>query len=373
MMTATYHLETNGVVVLKIPDEMEIPPEPEWKRCIGRFREIKYKTDLVGRPTCLRSGDIACPSSFHNELVRAIRLQIHYWIQSLFEHRVGERIHFWQLLEPLCWRKANALPPPWVTKLDQVLEPVPTIGPFDPVNEWYRGWINLDQNDGSISNHVFECVPLSSPNDNQTFIRYEVPPGHLILFNSRVRTRMTNVKLNQDSLRLNIGFRLSSDLSESEMAQIGSDINRICFNQGPALEFCGGTGKSAHVMRPFKMIRPWQLTFQRRQLVQWSQDTFQDICCDPDTKLVHAEMKSLTEYKFDLYTPYAESELSILKPTPLKRRFVMDDDDDNDDQDNINTDLDEDSDSSSSASEETETETDIETERTMYYKRQRLL
>lgn len=166
----------------------------------------KFFPEFTGgsEPRVLGSfGAFGNPASFHNPLVRMIRMDVNMAVEPLIRN---QRIH--QLFDRMAIRKAGAVIPKktWHRYIPQ------NIGPGDTT---WGGWLNLDN-----SSQYFTCVPGSSGAPPQKFgfvavptpdvnsvHRVTVPPGYVILFRSGIVHRVDPKKYKEDSYRVYVGFR----------------------------------------------------------------------------------------------------------------------------------------------------------------------
>jgi hypothetical protein len=258
-------------------------------------------------------GALGNPSSFHNPIVRHIRLNMMFRAVSLFR-TISDGKNLEQLFDRMAIRRKGTTLGKETWHRDQA--------PCSPDDQIFGGWINLD----TTGEQRFSCIPGSHiiKRDNTGFVKeapvnekqkiiYQIPPGHWIIFYQNILHEVLPGKVKYDSIRLFLGWRLTN-----------SDTS--LFNHSSILEEQGVPYNPSGQLPT--MYAPNHITFHSNTLIWWSNNTFKPQCLEQRNSeklgtyiVVHKIMSSLHNYNFPLYSEYTEEERSILQP---RRKWIID-------------------------------------------------
>lgn len=284
----------------------------------------------------------ANPGSFHNPLVRKLRIMCKEKILPLFkiickntyDKETKNNFHLEVLIDRLMYRLAQQSPSAESWHRDVI--PPELITDND---ELYGGWLNLD-----IKEQYFSCIPGSHlgvklktlkpgfatiPKDDiQKFNMYKdkftVPPGHLIIFPQYILHEVVSKKVNYIMKRLFIGWRttnektfLHKDMLERLQTQ---DIIPLPSGQLPPM-YASNHG-SFFLNKQFKPDPSYDY---KVNTIEWSQNTMKPVTLltkvnkdKKEYKIVNRFLKSLEEYNLKKYKEYTEEEINFYKPTKVK-------------------------------------------------------
>ena len=343
-------LKRMGVVTIPVIPLQEIPAiRKRFHQTLLKFPEYKrHPTDptknSAGNPLVYVLGGFAAlgnPGSFHNDLVRELRIRAREAIipllQTLIKRYANQNLSNNTKLEVLfdrmMFRQVSQQPSQETWHRDVI--PNELIGDNDEI---FGGWINLDQH-----NQYFSCIPGSHlgvrqrdlkegfatvPKDKINIIgkhRYSfpVPPGHIIIFPQYILHEVVSQKSKYDMMRLFTGWRttirnepLHPDIEERLEKQ--SIIPLPGGMLPPMYASNHGSFFLWKAFRPIPRIRNFQLS-----TIQWSNQTMKSITeinrpekgDKPAYNIVPRRgMLSLQEYGFPLYTEYTEAEKKLYSP-----------------------------------------------------------
>ena len=269
------------------------------------------------------------PSSFHNPLVRKIRLKCRAEAMKLFRIMSKNSWHHLDRLEMLwdrfMFREKGQSPSAETWHRDVI--------PGKKINEWdevFGGWVNLDSQPQYFScllgSHLgvklseltsgFATIPKKDvPTFNKYKTRIEVPPGHMIIFPQYILHEVLGAPTKHNMMRLFLSWRLTNsdnwihdDIPERVASQ---DIMKLPSGQLPAMY------SKSHLMfyqnKPFAPIpnRP------KVTLRSWSEQTFIPIIKNTPNGIIPRFLSSLKTYRLPLYLPYTEQELNKYRPSKI--------------------------------------------------------
>lgn len=284
-------------------------------------------------------GAFGNPASFHNYLVRSLRLRVMPLVVPLFK-KLNEDEKKDRKLEQIIDRMAIRRIKTTVTEESWHRDQAPLPDPNDDV---FGGWINLDLS----GEQYFSCVPKThrQTRDTAGFVRLTeeeikqaqnnkikltIPPGHILIFYQDLIHEVMKRMMKYNSYRLFTGFRLTTkneNIFDSRNKKIfGNDLFKQgykidSFNYSKLISDQGVMPLPSGQHPPMYAMNNIRYTLQRKGLTQWSENTFKNECTETKNYggqnliLVHRFMKSLKEYDLPLYKSYSQEELSILKPS----------------------------------------------------------
>ena len=273
-------------------------------------------------------GALGNPSSFHNTIVRKIRILYAKVIIALVKciHQLyGTNYYLSFFADRFCIRRKGTKTNPESFHKDS------TSGYINLSDLIAGGWINFDK-----VPQYFSCVlgTHKEPRGETGFAKItdkkkiaelkaksqliEVLPGHAIVFFQNITHNVYSKTIKgRDSVKLFTGFALT----ESDRP-LFDEYQETLVNQGVPVLPSGAPAKMYYSAK-------WMYTKQRTRLSEWSQETFNEACLTQRTvgsgahkgetyTVVHQQMKSLTEYGFPLYPAYDDDELSLYAPGDVR-------------------------------------------------------
>lgn len=326
-MRKCIQLDTKGYVVLPFLTEEEVEIEREnFSSAILGYKEMKD----TGKPCLGNNSAHNNPSSFHNEWVRSMRIKMHmefikfFRVYSLYK---GQKNHMCQLFDKMYRREigSKGKAKDWHANLRIPLD-------HRLPNTIFDGYLCL-----GVSSKKFICAPgthkekrhgIFIPFEIADIICYdamkttiEVPPGHILLFNQKVK------HLSEEGKSLFQESRLSICLCIVE----SDSVYRTCYEDNYLIENYeqiisqqGVPEFPRNQSTDMYFHNNWIYSRNRQKLEKWSKKTFKDACLEKKEiksgqykvekyTIVHKKMKSLQEYDVGMYEPYTEEEKSIFK------------------------------------------------------------
>lgn len=341
-------LERIGVCTVKIYDKSELKNiQAKFRSTVENFPE--YLRDdgdptlnAVGQKLIYVLGGFAAlgnPASFHNPLVRKIRMDAYNILrEKLFAPLSDRRFHNKEtlnveaLFDRMMYRLKGMKPVAEAWHRD-----VMPGGSIKHDDEIFGGWVNLDSED-----QYFSCIPGSHLGITQSKIPsgfaaidkkdvkdvskdkhlFRVPPGYCIIFPQYILHEVVANPAKYDMMRLFTGWRLTTSndrLHGAKMKHLMRDQAVMPIPGGMMPPMYAKNHIMFYQQKPFQPI-PGDKN-SSTNLIEWSENTFQsETLITPkgkDYQLVKREMDSLQEYGFPLYPPYTEEEEKIYKPAPI--------------------------------------------------------
>lgn len=269
------------------------------------------------------------PASFHNHLVRALRIICRKRVLPLFQN-----------ITKNSFRKLNNLEMLWDRFMFRYKGQSPSaetwhrdVIPPNKISEWdevFGGWINMDSKPQYFScilgSHLdtklselkegFAVIPkkdVSTLNKYKTLV--EVPPGHMIIFPQYIVHEVLGAPAKNDMMRLFLGWRLTRektwihpDIPERVESQ---NIMKLPSGQLPAMY------SKSHLM--FYQNKEFSPIPKRDKvtLKTWSEETFIPQLVNSQKELIPRFLGSLKEYGLPLYSKYSQEELEMYKPSKI--------------------------------------------------------
>jgi len=342
----TESLERNGVVCIPVVLNMK-EVQAKFLETLQNFQEYKpgAKVRVIGGFAAFGN-----PSSFHNPLVRELRMEATQKVIPLFKEYTSRKLeegtwHLQCLFDRMMYRLKGQAPQPESWHRDVMN---PTL--IHPDDEVFGGWINLDSND-----QHFSCIPGSHLNviphkitsgfatlgkefeDKKLFSEerkqklalikthkhsFTIKPGEIIIFPQYILHEVLANKATENMMRLFVGWRLTKVPNPKAFYK---DFDTLLTNQA-VMALPGGykTPMYANNYIRYYQHKPFTIAPGIKQsLVEWSASTFQDRVLETKSykgkeyKIVPQTMKSLKEYGFELYPPYTEEERRIYEGVKL--------------------------------------------------------
>ena len=287
------------------------------------------------------------PASFHNPIVRELRLETNplmtEFFKQQFQEMPGEEFYIERLFDRMCVRKKGTTLPKETWHRD--LNPMSMVHTDKkkthytprPHESVFGGWINLDDQPQSfccaLSTHT-DPIIVRKGRSESGFVAQEtpshttpttikVPPGHAIVFYQKILHQVAPQTYKQDSFRQFQVFRIVSSSIPPEPLFPRETIHRWIQDQATPLLPSGqhppifSSNHSSIFL--FRGNRNDPITFSkkihhhclRQQTCQRGKHK------DRSYTIVHRFMTSLREYDLPLYPPYTEEETSMFLPHKL--------------------------------------------------------
>lgn len=299
--------------------------------------------DSAGNPLVYVLGGFAAlgnPGSFHNELVRELRMRARDAIIPLFQTLINryadknlrKNTKFEVLFDRMMFRQVSQQPSAETWHRDVM--PKEAIENNDEV---FGGWINLDEHD-----QYFSCIPGSHLGIRQRELKegfatiskadinvigkhrykFRVPPGHVIIFPQYILHEVVAQKSKYTMMRLFTGWRttISNKTLHPNMEKHLEEQSIIPIPGGmkpPMYAANHGSFFLRKAFKPIPRIRNFQVS-----TIQWSNETMLPVTevnrpakGDKSAyKIVPRSMKSLKHYGFPLYPAYTDTEKQMYSP-----------------------------------------------------------
>jgi hypothetical protein len=348
-------LERTGITTIPVIEVSDLPDiRKEFISTLEGFPEYTRGESPylngVDEPLVYVLGGFAAlgnPASFHNELVRKLRMKAYKEVtNNLFKPLIEGQLYkkdrdnmkIEVLFDRMMYRMKSMKP-----SAESWHRDVMPSSYIEEDDEVYGGWINLDSVDQYVS-----CIPGSHlgirmknlkegfakvhaddvHNVNAYKQRIRVPPGHCVIFPQYILHEVVANAAKYDMFRLFTGWRktlsdkylrpgIVKDMEEQAVMRIpgGMIPPMYAANHG-----------SFFLRKEFKPIPNKQ---EKVNLISWSGNTMKPETIvekgDPSYKIVSRFMKSLEHYGFPKYPPYTEEEKAIYKPRRIdnvKEQFI---------------------------------------------------
>jgi hypothetical protein len=327
-------LKMKGVTTIPIFSEVELKDLqqrltqttnyfPEYKRDPTN-RELNLNGELL-KYTLGGAAFLGNPSSFHNILVREIRLKTQEIINKvIFEpllNNLNCKQNIQMLIDRLMIRNPGVKPSPESWHRD--VAPKELLLDDDII---YGGWVNLDSKDQYFScilgshldiklrtlNSGFATIPKDEVKRIGKFkTKIKIPPGHLILFPQYILHEIVSSSKNYTMKRLFIGWRQTF----SENFFYKDFVKRL--ETQAIMKLPSGQEPS--------MYAKLHLVFHKRLVEEWSESSIderiliEDVDKEGNNILICPRfMHSLKHYNFQLYPSYTKEEIEKYKPQKVK-------------------------------------------------------
>lgn len=277
---------------------------PEFKRDSG---EIQY---ALGGFSAL-----GVPSSFHNELVREMRVSAMKSMIPLFSHLCGPSEKFDQIVDRMLYRPAGKAP-----SAESWHRDCPPDGHERNDDErTLGGWWNLDDKP-----QHFICSPGShlDKTEGRGFSKAKkplvvdettviIPPGAILLFYETILHRVAGKKVGYAVKRLFLGWRISQS-EESCIPNLGSKLESQAImplksGQLPPMF------AALHLVNWIDKLEEWSVATFPQHLLMAHEIKSGARAGDIKT-IIPRYFPSLLDLDLPLYPAYEEHEISILRP-----------------------------------------------------------
>ena len=277
-------------------------------------------------------GGFGNPGSFHNKFVRKLRLRIKKNIIPLFkkiiknipDKKIRENTKLEMLFTRMIFRNSLQVPSAETWHRDVVPNNI-----IKDNDEMYGGWINLD-----TKSQFFSCVPGSHlgislkrlkegfatiPKEhikqiNKYSIKYEIPPGHLIIFPQYIIHEVLPKKMDYDMMRVSIGWRttISDTFLYSDMLERLKNQSIIPLPSGQLPPLYSKNHLSLFLNRLFKPVPKEE---HKVSLKTWSENSIKNVYIDKN--ISQRFMKSLKDSDLKMYEPYTTEEIKEYLPSKI--------------------------------------------------------
>ena len=331
-------LMRTGVTTLKVLNIDEIPKyRADFLKTMRAFPEYKRSAgnadlDADGNPMVYVLGGFGAlgnPASFHNPFVRQLRQRIKKAALLLFKEVIGNSpygaVNLEMLIDRMMFRSESQAPSAEAWHRDVV--PPEKIGVNDEI---YGGWINLD-----AKSQFFSCIPGSHlgvslkklkkgfskiPAEHIEHIctgnkqRYEIPPGHVVIFPQYIIHEVVSKKADRDMMRVFTGWRTTSETTflHADMRDRFLYQAIIPLASGQLPPMYSANHISFLKNKPFKPIPKNDV---KVTVETWSRASIKDVFVVD--KIAQRFMESLKTSGVAMYAPYRESEIQEYIPSPV--------------------------------------------------------
>ncbi len=318
-------LKTNGITVIPFLDKEELEKyHKDFLEETTKFPEYispNYKELLVKGGF----GAFGNPSSFHNNTIRQLRLQINELAKSFFKSFQNDNEKP-RNLEQLFDRFSLRIKGTSTTAESWHRDIAPLKDEFKD-DLVFGGWINLDLE----KDQYFSCVLSTHLDEKETkgfalekdqksmekkyrtiSNKVKCPPGHWIVFYQNILHEVLKTTQKYSySMKQYFGWRLSYDTNP-----LFDNIDKIIATQG--------CPKIPSGQQPW-MYSPNHLSFFQKDLIKWSEKIFKPICLEEKTnkrtgnnyKIVKRFLPSLEDMNLKMYDEYSKDEIVIMKPQKI--------------------------------------------------------
>lgn len=289
------------------------------------------------------------PASFHNEIVRELRMETNPKMKQFFKKSFQDRsarqtFYIEQLFDRMCVRKKGTSTPKETWHRD--LNPLTMIlmdkhkkeYTLNPDEHIFGGWINLDDEPQffhcALSTHKDQIVvkrgktesgfiAQDKPKPDIKTTKVEVPIGHAIVFYQKILHQVAPKKYKKDSFRQFQLFRIVSSANTPRPLFPQEKINTWIQNQSTPLLSSGqhppmySSNHSSIFL--FRGDKNDPIVFSRnihpdciiQQKCKSGKNKDKEYC------IVQRFMTSLKEYNLPMYPPYTKEEKQIFFPQKL--------------------------------------------------------
>ena len=272
-------------IIKFIDHQLLLPYQIQFMHTLEEFPEYNSKVKSYSIGT---SGLLCNPGSFHNLMVREFRLNLmklfvplfRIFLKTVVENRLVESPVAEYKIEQLFGQMS------YQRKDTEIYPEMPSaINIRD--DYYYTGFLNFNYSDIKFSfiNHKNEQVIIN------------IPPGYLIVHNAKLQTCKTGQILDADLYTLGFNFRLTR-------------FDSSLYGRSKVIEYQGVPFVQGKIPRMWDRL---QLRVLGDKIALWSKKTFKYFCLDNDGR-VDSILKSLKEYKCQMYPDYTKTEIEIMEP-----------------------------------------------------------
>ena len=288
------------------------------------------------------------PSSFHNEVVRQMRMEAYPIMKEFFQQQFQQEknnktFYLEQLFDRMCVRKKNSSIPKetWHRDLSPMVVEI-----HDPKKKEYQvkqdehvfgGWINLDEEPQyfscSLRTHREKFLMKKKGNGfalqtkpdptTTSATMVEVPSGHAIVFYQNILHQVLPKKQKQDSFRLFQSFRIVSSTTPPSPLHGQETIQQWIEDQATPLLPSG----QHPPMYSSNHSSVFLFSGGKNDPIEFSK-AFHPSCLISNTcqgeknkgrpySIVPRQMTSLCHYQLPLYPPYTQEETNLFFPQKL--------------------------------------------------------
>jgi len=306
-------LDEVGVIVLPYPTH--IRNEFDTFTFLTEQKEFKDASAADSLFVMGGFGALGNPSSFNHPLIRQLRLSMFEFMKPNFA-KLYKGKYIQTLVDRFAIRRAGTSlsPETWHRDVSNVNKNGEIVGEMDDII--YGGWVNLD----TEQSQFFSCVPNTHKDDFQKDgagfsklskeesaeyklkrVKFEIPPGHMIIFNEKTVHEVCPTKCKNVSCRLFMKYRISNT---NTSLFPNSQIDEICTQQGVFPLSC--------VQMPPMYAKLHRSNWKDR--LEAFSKTVCDEYIDPAVKYtcVKRVMPSLYEVGSELFSEYLQKEKDIL-------------------------------------------------------------
>lgn len=317
---AVAFLNERGYIVIDFPwmtPSKLIQIKREFDTTLRQFREYKEGANeyVMGGFSALGN-----PSSFHNTLVRTLRMNAMAELIPLFKEYISElEGDDWKLeqdIDRMLFRKQGKSPSRETFHRDEAIN-------AEDSDKIFGGWINLDTHD-----QFFSCVPgthtevqghsgFSLIKDKYQIEKYKkdkqkikIPPGSIMIFYENLVHEVLSSKAKRDMYRLFTGWRIT----QSNESLIGNEKLRKLLDDNAIIPLKSGQEPPIYAKLHWTNWMPKLTSFSDENI----SDAFVEMKLrkkeNKEYRVSQRFMKSLREAGQPLYDEYDEIEYNMYIP-----------------------------------------------------------
>ena len=350
MKNPIHQLERSGVTTIPVYSKTELQAiQKKFIKVLRKFPEYRRTPDNpdldgAGNSIVYVLGGFAAlgnPASFHNELVRNIRIKTAEQvkinlIRPLILRKLNKKLRKSRmevLYDRMMYRMAGMKPTAESWHRD-VMSP----GSIQPDDEIYGGWVNIDSKP-----QYFSCIPGSHLGIKQYDLKsgfatvpksdvakvskhkkkFVVPPGHCIIFPQYILHEVVGTVTRYNMMRLFTGWRTTlskTSLHGDEATELIMENQSVPPIPGGMIPPMFACNHGSYFLR--KQFKPNPKVNTKVNLIEWSKNTFLPklLVQKKDYKIVERHLKSLRHYGLRMYTPYTADERALYRPFRVTTR-----------------------------------------------------
>ena len=314
-------LNKEGYVVIKFPwmtmnKLAEI--KTEFDNTLQEFREYKEDANdyIMGGFSALGN-----PSSFHNSLVRRLRMNAMAELIPLFKEYISklDNSESWKLeqnIDRMMYRKKGKSPSRESFHRDEAISAKDN-------DKIFGGWINLDTND-----QYFSCVPRThtevqghagfapirdkkeKEKYNKIKQKIKIPPGSIMIFYENLVHEVLSTKANRNMYRLFTGWRIT----QSNQSLMGNNNLKELLTTNSIIPLKSGQQPPMYAKLHWTNWLSKLTKFTEENVLDEFTENKLRKSDNQSYKVVQRFMKSLKDANKQLYDTYNENEINMYIP-----------------------------------------------------------
>ena len=326
-ITKVDSLNEQGYIVIKLPwmtmnkiEQIQL----DFDNTLKEFREFKEGANdyIMGGFAALGN-----PSSFHNQLVRRLRMNAMADLIPLFKEYISrlDDSTSWKLeqnIDRMMYRLKGRTPSAESFHRDEAVN-------AEDNDKIFGGWINLDKTD-----QYFSCVPRTHTEvqghagfapikDKEDIEKYKkmtkkikIPPGSIMIFYENLVHEVLGNKAKQTMYRLFTGWRIT----QSNESLIGNDKLKELLTSNSIIPLKSGQQPPMYAKLHWTNWLKKLIPFTENNILDEFTENRLRKSDNTEYKVVQKYMKSLKEMNKPLYEAYDENEINMYIPS---RNWVL--------------------------------------------------